>query len=244
MECCRSSLHDGGYATPAALVVCLALSLVGIAMVVRSVAVLRLARSDLEITQVTYALAGAQLEAAAAVVRTSKRGPYHWTFTTDLGWVEAWAEPERDKLSLAAAAELGDEVLSAFGVKDPAQLRAKLKAADGGQGVTPADVSELDEAPAWRKCAPSLVSPYGEAKTPALAAYATPSTGPGPEPQSWRIGEPWRVAVTTAAGWRDDRIVRFTGDASRPAAVVARRFKRESVDGGQCESLLQSVARG
>lgn len=243
MGCCRSSRDEQGYATPAALVVCLSLALVASAMIVRSTAALRLARSDLEMTQTSYALDGAHLAAAAAVVRTAQKGPYHWTFTTDLGWVEAWAEPERDKLGLSNAADLNDEVFMAFGVTDVAAIRQRLRAAASSLGTLPPDIAAMDEAMTWRRCAPSLISLYGEAEALAAATHVVPKAGPGPEPQSWRIGEPWRIAVTTAAGWRDERVVRFTGDASQPVAVVVRRLKHESGSGGQCETVMQGKAQ-
>lgn len=242
MAICRPSPSEAGYATPAALVFCLALALMAAAAVGRSVATLRLARVDLAAMRTEYGLAGAHLAASAAVVRTAQEPPYHWTFTTDLGWIEARAEPERDKLSLAAASHLSDEDLARFGVASGEALRSRLAQASADGLGKLADVAELDAAPLWRACAGSLISPFGSAEHPAVRTPRPPAEGPGPEPQSWRIGETWRVAVATEAGWRDDRIVRFTGDARRPTAVIMRRVLRVRGDGGVCEPILQAVA--
>lgn len=242
MAICQPSPSEAGYATPAALVFCLALSLMAAAAVGRTVATLRLARVDLAAMRTEYGLAGAHLAASAAVVRTAQEPPYHWTFTTDIGWVEAHAEPERDKLSLAAASQLSDDKLRQFGVTSPEALRSRLADASADGLNRLGDVAELDTAPLWRTCAASLISPFGTADQAVVRAPSVPVGGPGPEPQSWRIGETWRLATATEAGWRDDRIVRFTGDARHPTAVVMRRLARVRGDGGVCEPILQAVA--
>ena len=56
---------------------------------------------------------------------------------------------------------------------------------------------------------------------------------------SWRIGEVWRLQISGAGdGWADDRIVRFTGDPTHPAAVVERRLARGSGKAGVCDRLF------
>lgn len=244
MDCCPS--HDppeAGYATPAALVMALALSLVAVAMVGRSVMLLRLARADITRTGVEAVLDGAQLQAAAVVIRAGSGGPYRWALPTDLGFAEALVESEGDKLAPAAGSRLPEAVFAALGVTDAPVLKAKLAAA-ATLGV---DVAALDAAPLWRECAASLISGLGQrhegAPPPPVEPSAVPVLPGGlPDPPDWRVGEVWRIRITTAAGWRDDRIVRFTGDARHPVAVVQRRLSRSDGGQGRCDAVLAAAA--
>lgn len=229
--------RDAGYATPAALVLALALSLVATAMVGRSVMLLRLARADVARAATAYVLDGAQLAAAATVVRAGEGGPYRWALPSDAGFVEALAEIETEKLSPSAGAGLPDAVFVAMGVADVAGLKARLAAVPGG---AIADLASLDAAPLWRECAPSLISGLGLRTAAAPASPSEPQAHP--ENPDWRVGELWRVRVTTGAGWRDDRIVRFTGDARHPAAVVWRRLSRSDGGQGRCDAVLAEAA--
>jgi hypothetical protein len=206
--------------------------------VARSTGLLQLARSDLQRTEVEYALAGAQLEAAATVVRSGQMGPFHWASSTDLGFVDIVAEPESPKLTLAAAATLPRAALEAFGAADAEALQSRLAASAGN--ANPVNVTELDPSPLWRACGPRLVSPFGGRTAYQFVPDQQPE--PGKKTAWWRVSEVWRIRVATAAGWRDDRIVRFTGDAKHPAATVARWLSRGEGDGGRCEGLLKSVA--
>lgn len=235
MACCRP--HDAGYATPLALVVSLALALVAVGMVARSTMMLRQARADLARSQAEHALDGAQLEAAATVIRAGAGSAFRWALSTDLGWTEALAESEAEKLDFAAAAALPETTLARFGVADAAALKARLAAA--AEAAPDVDVVDLDASPLWRACGPSLVSPFGARSVFARPAYAEPSVGR--EDPAWRVGEVWRVRITSAEGWRDERFVRFTGDARRPVAVVARRLTR--TDGGErsCDAVLAAA---
>jgi hypothetical protein len=149
---------DAGYATPVALVFALCVSVLSIAIVGRSLMLLRVARADLERTQVAYGLDGAQLLAAASVIRSGEGGPYRWALSIDLGWTQVVAEPEDDKLSLEAAGALPDDALRAFGVTDIAEFRARLQA---GATHDLVDIEALDRAPLWRACSASLISSFG-----------------------------------------------------------------------------------
>jgi hypothetical protein len=225
---------QAGFATPAALIFSLALALVGSALTLQSVHQLLLCKAQLERSRQEYALDGAHLQAVATIVRSAGSGPYAWTLSTDFGWMQILAEPEVDKLSPAAASRLGAASLTGFGVAAPQTLLAGIASADVAAGRTA--VADLDPAPLWSACGPSLVSPLGRQDQFIFAPRQPPQAGATP---AWRIGEAWRISITTAAGWRDDRIVRFTGDAQRPAAVVMRRLTR----GGEqrCDDLLASV---
>lgn len=236
--CSRSlELGDAGYATPAALVLALALSLVAVAMVERSVMMLRLVRADLRRVGVEYLLDGAHLVAAATVVRAGDGGPYRWAVPMDGGFAEALAESEAAKLDPARGADLPDSVFLAMGVADIAALKGRLRAA----ADTPfADVPSFDAAPLWRECSASLISSLGRRTHGGAAAPSEPRQQP--ETPDWRVGEIWRLRVTTAAGWRDDRIVRFTGDARRPVAVVRRELSRSDGGQGRCDLVMATAA--
>jgi hypothetical protein len=216
----------------------LAFALVAIAFVQRSTSQLLLSRQDLQRMQMAYALDGAQLSAAATVVRTGAGGPYRWPLSTDVGWVEAVAESESSKLGLAAAAQLDDSVFRDLGVDDIDALRARLVAAAMGSATL--DVGQLDAAPLWKTCAASLISSFGTASTVQPNSVQQPHMGDlTPE---WRVGEVWRMQVTTSTGWRDERIVRFTGDALHPAAVVLRRLSRGQGGQEQCDAVIAAMA--
>lgn len=236
MASCLASLDDRGYATPSALVLCVAVATMATTMVGRSLTHLDLAQADLKRLRAEYEMDGAHLAAAAGVVRSEAHGPYLWTFGADDGWIEVLAEPDAEKISPATAAKLQDADLAAFGVQDPEALRARLIAMTGKAP----GVETLDTALAWRTCARSLVAYHGEAEH---FTYTPPKPpGPGPDPQTWHIGEVWRIRVTTEAGWRDDRTVRFTGDAQHPVAVVERRLSRYSGEPRPCPALLSAVS--
>jgi hypothetical protein len=232
-------VSDDGYATPAALVLSLAFALVATAMTARAVSLLNLTRADYERERQGYALDGAQLQAAAEVIRSgADAGPFEWSLASDIGWIRILAERESAKLSPDAAAALPDPVLSSFGVTDVATFRAALARLDPVAGEV--DAGLLAAAPNWRACGASLVSAYGEAERFEAAEPRQPA--PGPDGPAWRVGEVWRIRTSSEAGWRDDRIVRFTGDARRPAAIVARRLSRGGERGIRCSELLNEAA--
>lgn len=237
MACCPSHEREAGYATPAALVMALSLSLVAVAMVGRSVMMLRQARSDLQRAGAEYILDGAHLSAAATVVRAGEGGPYRWALSTDAGFAEATAESEVDKVSPAAAGAWSEAAFTDLGVADATALKTRL-ATVGDQPF--ADIGALDSAPLWRECAASLISSLGQRNDARPAAPAEPR--PQPETPDWRVGQVWRVRITLASGWRDDRLVRFTGDARRPVAVVRRRLSRTDGGQGRCDVVLHAAA--
>lgn len=236
MASCRSAPNDAGYATPAALVFGLALALVAAALVGRSTMMLRQSKADLERMQVAYALDGAHLAAAATVVRAGDGGPYRWAFASDAGWVEALAEREDRKLTIAAASALSDEAFAAFGVRDAEALRQRLSAAENEAEMV--EIAALDTAALWRACAGRLISVYGAQGSFEPSIPVEPRPGDDP---AWRVAETWRLRLTTQAGWRDDRIVRFTGDAHHPVAVVTRQLSRSGRGDERCDEILAAL---
>lgn len=216
------------------MVFSLALALVASAVVARSVMELRLARADLARSVAEYALDGAHLQAAASIVRAGEGGPYRWAFSTDVGWVEALAEPETPKVTPSDAATFPDETFAELQVSDVAALRSRLSKAQAFS-----EVAELDDSPVWKRCAPRLISGFGTGRAVSSAVPGEPRASVDPD---WRVGEVWRVRIATATGWRDDRIVRFTGDARHPAATIRRRLSRSDRGEEQCDAILTAVA--
>lgn len=223
-----------GYATPAATLISMAIAGVVIAGLARSSSEMRLARAELRRSQVEYALAGAHNVALLAIATSNRPPPYAWTIPSLGQAFDVVAEPERPKLSFQAVGALDDATLDRLGAGDREVLRSKLLALNGQGGLAwPADASS---APAWRACAATVISTYGAALTPPSLGYVEPQSGS--LDTRWRAGEVWRIAVTDHDGWRDERIVRFTGNGLNPAAVIGRRLTRGWKDPLSCETLF------
>lgn len=223
-----------GYATPAAAMIATAIAVVVIAVISRSTSELRLARADFQKTQAEYRLAGAHNVALLAIATSNRAPPYRWTVPSLGKAFEVVAEPERPKLALASIGNLDDELLDRLGVLDHAALRAKLADLPVVDGVPwPADA---DASTGWRSCAGALISFYGAADFAPALNYVEPDSGK--DDSKWRAGEVWRISVTDEDGWRDERIVRFTGNGLNPAAVISRRLSRGWKDNLACETSL------
>lgn len=239
MACCPPRRNrETGYATPLAMVFALGLAMIVAAVLSSSGVELRRARIELERTRMDYALSGAQLMAVATMVRSGEEGPFRWSFSSEAGWVDALAEPEALKLGLDAASALSEAQLRGLGATQPAQVKAAL--AQGATEGTYPDIGPLGQSSRWRNCAASMISPFGAAETFTYIAPQAPVITK--KPPAWRIGETWRLRLTTATGWRDERIVRFTGDARRPFATVRRNLTRGVKGEAGCDAILQAGA--
>ncbi len=215
-----------GYASVAAVAVSLSLAVIVVALMSRSVVAMKSARADFARTQAEYQLAGDQQRTALAMVAGK-------------GVSTGLAEREAGKISLATAATLDAATLSRFGVQDPDRLAAWLLEASI-KPTSPADLVAADKAALWRVCAPAAISAFGQAKV-----LAPPSGGgSGFSAPSSRLGEVWRLAARTADGWTDERIVRFTGEPQRPAAVIWRRFYRSARGGESCAAIFAQPTHG
>jgi hypothetical protein len=228
-----SSSQDG-YATPAAAMIATALAVITIAFVSRSVAELRLARADFQKTQAEYLLAGAHNVALLAIATSNRAPPYRWTVPSLGNAFDVTAEPERPKMGLIDAQGLDDDTLDQLGVADHGGLRAKLANLPNVEGLPWA--ADADGSKAWKDCAGALISFYGAASFAPPLNYVEPDSGK--DDSKWRAGEVWRISVTDKNGWRDERIVRFTGNGLNPAAVISRRLTRGWKDKLACENLL------
>jgi len=232
-----SRSREAGYATAAAAVVAMALSMGVISVHLVAQQELINARNALERSRVEAELDGVLLLAAAQVIADGRPGRYRWTVAGDKGPIEILAEPEAVKLSLTEAAKLTDEDLAHLGATAPDALRARLRAlAAGGR----APVSSLEGSALWRLCAPSLLSRYGRGKTLALSETVSPAVARA----DWRAGEEWRLRAVTQDGWTDDRVVRFTGEPQRPTGTIERRLVRDGARGEACGAFISEEASG
>jgi hypothetical protein len=227
-----------GFATPAAAVICFTLAVVAAATVARSLGELKLAKAELARTDAEYELAAAHQAALISIATGSRPPPYHWTVAAVGKAIDVIAEPERPKMSIVAARDVDDVVLRALGVVDVPAARARLAA----MGDTPrlTWVSDVSPSELWRRCASAYISSYGASAQPALLVYNDPLATQ--QAGLWRAGEVWRISASNAAGWRDERIVRFTGDGLHPAAVLGRRLSKNLKGPQTCEALLPVAA--
>lgn len=227
---------EAGYATAAAAMIALALSVVVSAVVGASLTDLRASRAAMDRTRTETALDGALQVAIVGLLESGGNSRLRWMVPTPLGAVEVLAEPEAEKLALVTAADLEGGEFPGLGETDMAAIRPRLRAlALSGGGA--ADVARLYGSPLWRACASSVISPYGRATSLSLSEAAAPATGRF----SWRAGEVWRLRALSPDGWADDRIVRLTGDAQRPAAIVERVLVRGQRGGEPCRAIIESL---
>lgn len=232
-----SNIEDkqAGFATPAATLVCLALALTTSAVMAASLSELKLSRAELEHARIEYLLSGAQQRAWLVALGGGSAARYAWILPTTGEPVKALLESENAKTGLAAAAALEDSDYAPLAITDVSAFKERLKNLSVEQAMGPA-LEDLDASPVWRACARSLVSPFGNATNLKLAAAQAPAG----DAVNLHTGEVWRVRVATADGWTDERIVRFTGDALHPAAVISRRFWKQTGEGDKCEAMLSA----
>ncbi|HEX7761133.1 MAG TPA: hypothetical protein VF459_16625 [Caulobacteraceae bacterium] len=228
---------EAGFATPAAAAISLALALTVAGVMTLAVSALHASRQDLERTQAEYGLAGARLQAAQTLLQSSNLGRTRWTLASDDGPVEAVAEPESSKLSIKAAADDASSLGQLLSATSQGGAGSALRNLAGEPGGDVDEIAEADPSLIWRLCARSFVSPYG-------VGQVLPSEAPGPPkpgPINWRLGQLWRLRLTDAHGWSDDSVVRFTGSASHPIAVAARRFTHSGLLGKRCDFVAQDA---
>lgn len=226
--------RQDGYATAAATMIALSLSLVAAATVSAGVSSLGLARKELRRAQVEMTLNAAHGETISTLLTQASGSRLRWTVATDRGPVEILAERETLKLPLKDAASLGDEEFARLGVVDAERLRARLHALNAGGSAQALSLADLDTAAEWRACAASMISAYGRGATFAVQKLKTPSPTLTPSPP----GDLWRVRASAGGLWFDERVVRLTGDAHHPAAIVDRRSGRSASGQIQCDEVI------
>ncbi len=180
--------QDDGYATAAAAMIALALSLVVSAVMGAALTDLRASKTALQRARIEALLDGVQQAAVVGVLETGAPRRLRWFVPTGQGAIEVLAEPEAAKLSLRSAAELSDDDLIGLGSSNAASIRARIRAMALAGGSADG-VSRLTAMPLWRACASSMISPYGQATSLSLQAANPPTLGRF----SWRAGEVWRL---------------------------------------------------
>jgi hypothetical protein len=226
--------EEDGYATPAAAIIATAMAAIAAAFVSMAASQARLARADYDRGEAESRLAGAHNVAVLTIATSLRAPPYRWSLTTLSQTFTVIAEPEFTKLGANAAAELDDQLLSQLGVMAPERLRQRLQAMRNGPTLS--WTADASDALGWRDCGPSLISVYGGAVSQPHPIYVEPQSGN--EDSRWRAGELWRISIADADGWRDERIVRFSGDGLNPAIVVGRRFTRGRKDTTPCNDII------
>lgn len=230
---CSAKRSDEGYATVAATVIAMAISIVVIAVSLTAQQELRTATRALERAKVEAELDGAQLLSAVTVMRDGGSGRYRWRIDGAAGWIELLAENESAKLPLSRVPDLSDEDLARFDVVVPERLRTRVRGVAATQ-PSATDTGQLDTSRTWRQCAASMISPYGRAGRPRLDETIMPAA----RKFDWLAGQVWRLRARSADGWTEERIVRFTGEPNHPAAIVERRLLRDGEAGEPCSRLI------
>ena len=218
---------DAGFATPAAVVISLAVATIALAVQSRAISALHASQDDYARTQAEIASDGAQTLALFDLYGGQGLHSAGDSYTLAESTVRVRAEPEAPKLGMADAQALGLDVLVAMGASRPSAVQAGLTRLAKAPDVSPSDLATLDPASRWKACARSLVSVYGQRS----GLNAGP---PGAERVTAHVGEIWRVIATTSQGWSDDRIVRFTGEEAAPARTLDRIFYRNPSGDGSC----------
>lgn len=232
-----TDVPDAGYATAAAALTALALSLVVSAVMGASLTDLRAARAAMDRVRVEASLDGAQQVAVAVLLDAGASSRLRWIVPGSQGAIEILAEPEAPKLAVSAAADLADEERLPLAWGETGSIRPRLRGL-ALSGASSAGIARLGATPLWRACASSLISPYGQGRSYRLSIAAPPSGGRF----SWRAGEVWRLRALSPDGWADDRIVRLTGDAEHPAAIIERVLVRGQRGGEPCRVLIEGDA--
>jgi len=220
-----------GFTTPAAVIVTMAIGVVAVAYLGRSIDQLHQEQGRLKDAEDEALLDGASASAALAIRRSEGPGPFRWQIGTTAGSALVLAEPEAMKLPLASLPDMTTGFLSAFDVADPDALKAALHE----PSLDLSAVERLDASSLWRHCLRSFVSPYGFAATPPTAKTSAPSADQPPA----RIGAVWRIVAQSATGWVDDRIVRFMGAKDRQLDIIDRKLYRLKGALTACDEAVQ-----
>jgi hypothetical protein len=215
---------ESGYATAAAALACLAIATVVASLTSVNLSEFRRAKQGLARLKAENILESAQLVAAETLNESMVPGRLSWSVDVGGQSVVVIAEPEAEKVSLAFAVSEGPEGFRALGAQHPEA--AVMAAQTSLQRRYASPVASFDSGPDWRRCAPSILSPFG-VQSHAIVKPPSEPNGFGEIP---RVGEIWRV-VASIDGWSDDRIVRLTGHGDEPAVLIAREMRRGPLSG-------------
>jgi hypothetical protein len=219
-EADSSRRSDAGFFTPLFGASAIALGLIAIAGLQLASSQDVAARRDAERLQEDYRADGVAVLAAANLLQNPGDEVRRWTERTPRQVLDVLVEPEMRKLSISEAggAKAHVRLEALLGPASADQIAVKLTqlAALGKAPPTRATLAALDASSAWRSCGLTLVSAFSRLTDNALRVGQSP---PSSEPQR-RAGEVWRIVVASPRRVILDRLVRFTGDARAPTAVI------------------------
>jgi len=214
-----SSPADAGFLTAVFGASALALSVIALAS-------LQLARSDYIASRRNWERLNEHYRAeslatltAWRLMHTDQLAALHWRERFGDGAADIVAEPEGRKLSLSAIDELRGRrrLVQIFGQETTDRVLPRLL--DLSRQARPPSRSEMlaaDEAREWRACGLSVVSVHSQLTDDALVRTTPITTGT----YGSRAGEVWRIAVAVNGRLLLDELIRFTGDAGQPIAVI------------------------
>ena len=239
MVCSRSAREpsrnrEGGFATPAAVVISLALATIAVAYQLSAVAALHASQADYVRAGAELRLDGAQAIAASELSSGQQARDGRWSLELNGVSIQVRAEPEAAKLSYVAAAALNPDVLAQLGASHPGRVQRGLSQLAGDGQASPEQLSGLDGSPAWRACAARVISAYGQAVAFSASAES--------DSLQARLGQVWRVRVSDGWGWTDTRTARFVGDGSTPVRTIFRRFSRNRSGDPPCPRINAPAA--
>lgn len=215
-----SAASDAGFLTPVFGVVAVALGLIALAsmQLARGDGVAE--RRDFERLQERYRAEGAAVTAAWRILHDRDSSALRWEETIAGQRFTILAEPEMRKLSIGeASAPRGRVRLARLLGEDVAtQVAAGAERLSRPPSRTPSrtQLLALSDSEAWRTCGLSTVSAYSRLTDSAIGLPRAPAND-GFRP---RAGEVWRVVVSDPRQVIVDHLIRFTGDAHEPAAVI------------------------
>ena len=222
--------EDSGFATPAAVVISLAVATIAIAVESRAMQEVHLAEADYARTSAEIRLDGVQRLAVGALYGGEGLALPQSEIDLEGQPAIVHAEPDAAKLPLASAAALSGDTLAALGASQPAAVQQGLQRLAAAPVVSSGEIADLDPSTRWKRCARSWISPYG-------GALATAGATPAVSQAEAHVGEVWRVVATTPDGWTDDRTLRITGEEHAPSRTLDRSLYRLKPGARPCPTL-------
>jgi hypothetical protein len=217
---------DDGFTTAVFAALTFALSLIAIGSLMVARQGLTRAEHDARQDRERWVLDGIATSAEAQLLSENGSPSLRWSEPSAFGQVVVSVEPESLKMSPATLdrPENQELVAAMIGQADAGEVARQAAglgpAADGL--LHREQVVELNASPRWRECAETLVSPYSRLSAFNLQPISAP-TNAGEDPHA---GQLWRITVDVADGGWFDRVVRMTGKASDPAAIIEQTSGR------------------
>jgi len=223
---------DAGFMTPMFGAAGMALAIVATASLYVAQSEERASRRSLERLQELYRAEGVATLAAWRILHFEQGSAAGWDDVTTGTRMKVWVEAEDRKLGLA---ELG-------GARGRARLATLLDRPDAdelvgrlGGGALPRErMRHASDDPAWRRCGLSLVSLHSR-----LTDNGLDTAAPVEGEAGLHLGEVWRVVVSVEDRTVIDRVIRFTGAAGRPVAVLDQ-LSGGPVPDGSCIAKFQT----